>query len=170
MPLSPRHRNSAERAAEALARVAPLASRWIERLLATHEPPLTLTQYLALQVVAEGKLVGAELARRAAVSPAAVSQLLAALEHADLLERRPAPDDRRRQTLALSKHGEQTLGSARALLREQLAALLADLPPPEADALARLLETVEAVLTGTAPPPHPRRPHPPPHHTRPAKR
>ena len=63
-----RRRNSAEQAAEALARVAPLASRWIERLLATHDPPLTVAQYLALQGVAEGRLVGAELARRAARS------------------------------------------------------------------------------------------------------
>jgi DNA-binding MarR family transcriptional regulator len=120
--------------------------------------------------VAEGKLVGAELARRAAVSPAAVSQLLAALEDAGLLERRPMPDDRRRHALALSERGEQALGSARALLRERLAALLVDVPPDEADALARLLKTLEALLTGTAPPPRPRRPHPPPHHPHPPKR
>lgn len=165
----PRSGNSAQQAAEALARVAPLASRWIERLLATHDPPLTVAQYLALQVVAEGKLVGAELARRAAVSPAAVSQLLAALEAEGFLERQPTPDDRRRHALTLSDQGGQVLRSARALLRDRLAALLADVPPPEADALARLLETLEALLTGTAPPPRPRRPHPPPHHSRPAK-
>ena len=63
-------------------RTAPLVSRWIERLLAGHEPPLTVAQYLALQAVGEGEVVGAELARRTAVSPAAVSQLLAALEKA----------------------------------------------------------------------------------------
>lgn len=164
MPRPRHHANTREQAAEALSRVAPLASRWVERLLATHEPPLTPAQYLALQAVAEADIVGAELARRAAISPAAVSQLLTGLEDAGLLERLRTPDDRRRQTLALSQQGDQLLRSAQALLRERLAGLLADLPPPEADALTRLLNRVESLLTGTAPPHRPRRPHPPPHH------
>jgi hypothetical protein len=48
------------------------------------------------------------------------------------------------------------------------AGLLTDLAPPEADALARLLERLEASLGGTAPPPRPHRPSPPPQ-TRPPK-
>jgi DNA-binding MarR family transcriptional regulator len=165
MPPHPRRRASDD-AAESLGRVAPLVSRWVERLLAGHEPPLTLAQFLALQAVADGELVGSELARRTAVSPAAVSQLLASLEDAGLLDRSRAADDRRRQTLALTKAGQGALESARALQRQQLGSLLADLPPLETDALARLLETLEASLTGTPPPARPRRPHrpPPPRH------
>jgi DNA-binding MarR family transcriptional regulator len=136
-----------------------MASRWVERLLATHEPPLTPAQYLALEAVAKGELVGAELARQAAISPAAVSQLLAGLEAGGLVERLRTADDRRRQPLALTKEGDRVLQSVRALLRERLAALLGDLPRPEAEALARLLHRVELLLTGTAPP---RRPHRPP--------
>src|SRR5438270_217715 len=75
----PRSRAGSRPAAEALARTAPLVSRWIERLLAAHDPPLTVAQYLVLQAVGERELVGSELARRAAVPPAAVSQPLAAL-------------------------------------------------------------------------------------------
>ena len=157
----PRHRTSRQ-AADALARTAPLASRWIERLLAAHEPPLTVAQYLVLQAVADGEVVGAELARRTAVSSAAVSQLLDALETADLVERLRLVDDRRRQSLALTERGQTTFRSAQALLRERLAQLLADLPPPETDALARLLERLEALLSGTAPPPRPHRRRPPP--------
>src|SRR5437899_11958663 len=93
----PRHRHNGQQAAEALARTAPLVSRWIERLLAGHEPPLTVAQYLALQAVDEGEVVGAELARRTAVSPPAVSQLLAALEAGRLLQPQRPPGDRRRQ-------------------------------------------------------------------------
>jgi DNA-binding MarR family transcriptional regulator len=156
----PRHHPGSRQAAEALVRAAPLVSRWIERLLAAHEPPLTVAQYLVLEAVGEGELVGAELARRAAVSPAAVSQLLAALEAGGLLSR--ARLGGRRQPLALTEQGKWALGSAQTTLRERLAGLLADLPPHEADALARLLDLLLGSLAGTPPPPRPHRPPPPP--------
>jgi DNA-binding MarR family transcriptional regulator len=111
--------------------------------------------------VAEREVVGSELARRTAVSPAAVSQLLAALESGGLLERERGADDRRRQPLALTERGEQTLRSAQSLLRQRLASMLTDFPPPEADALARLLERLESSFSGIAPPPRPHRPPPP---------
>ena len=126
------------RAAEALVRTAPLVSRWIERLLAAHDPPLTVAQYLALQAIDEGEIVGAELARRVAVSPAAISQLLATLESSGYLSRAARhEDDRRRQPLALTERGESTVRSAQTAWRERLSGLLVDLPPREADGLAR---------------------------------
>jgi DNA-binding MarR family transcriptional regulator len=154
----PRHANRSSQAAAALVRAAPLVSRWVERLLAAHDPPLTVAQYLALEAIADRDIVGAELARSAAVSPAAVSQLLAGLESAHLLDRDRVDDDRRRQPLALSDEGRAALRSARTALQQRLAGLLGDLRPPEADALARLLERVQASLSGTPPPPRPPRP------------
>jgi DNA-binding MarR family transcriptional regulator len=151
-------------------RTAPLVSRWIERVLAAHDPPLTVAQYLALQAIADGEVVGAELARRAAVSPAAVSQLLGALEQEGLVSRERFEDDRRRQPLSLTDQGRWALRSAQTTLRERLAGLLVDIPPPETDALARLLERLEASLSGTPPPPRPHRPppgHGPKHRKRP---
>ena len=145
-------------------RTAPLVSRWIERLLAAHDPPLTVAQYLTLQAIGDGEVVGAELARRAAVSPAAVSQVLAALEENALLSRGRLADDRRRQPLALTEQGQWALRSAQTALRERLAGLLTDMPPHEADALARLLELLQASLGGTPPPPRPHRQPPPPPH------
>ena len=141
--------------------MAPLVTRWIERLLAGHDPPLTVAQYLALRAIAREEVTGAELARRTGVSGPAVSQLLAGLAEAGLLERRPLPDDRRRQSLALSGVGDTARRSAEALLREQLGVLVFDLPPPEADALARLLPRVEALLSGAPPPRRPAGPKPP---------
>jgi DNA-binding MarR family transcriptional regulator len=150
-------------------RTAPLVSRWVERLLAGHDPPLTVAHYLTLQAVGEGDVVGSELARRTAVSPAAVSQVLAALESAGLIVRQRLADDRRRQPLGLTERGEQTLRSAQAMLRERLAALLTDLSAPEADALARSLTRLESSLSGNVPPPRPHRPPPTPKHPRPPR-
>jgi DNA-binding MarR family transcriptional regulator len=149
-------------AADALLAVAPLVTRWVERLLAAHEPPLTLTQYLALRAIARERVGGSELARRSGVSGPAVSQLVAGLTDAGLVDRRPAAEDRRRQELALTSAGERAFRSAEALVRRRLGSLIADVPPPEADALARVLPRVEAALSGKPPPRRPPPPHPPP--------
>lgn len=154
-------------AAEALVAVAPLATRWIERLLAAHDPPLTVPQYLALRAIAREEVSGAELARRTGVSGPAVSQLLAALADAGLLERTTIADDRRRHALTLTTSGARAFQAAEKLLRERLATLLVDLPRPEVDALSRLLPRVEAALSGTAPPRRPPPPLPPRRHPRP---
>jgi DNA-binding MarR family transcriptional regulator len=156
-------------AAEALVAVAPLVTRWIERLLATHDPPLTVPQYLALRAIARERLIGTELARRAGISGPAVSQLVAALADAGLLTRLPVHGDRRRQELELTPNGVRALESANTLLRVSLAAVLEALPRSDADALGRLLPRVEGLLSGAPPP---RRPHPahPPRRPRPHQR
>lgn len=157
----PAPRRTQTQAAEALVAMAPLATRWVERLLAGHDPSLTVTQYLALRAIAREGISGTELARRAGVSGAAVSQLLSGLEQGGLISRRTSEDDRRRYRLELSPAGERAFRSAHALLRTQLASLLGDLPHPEAEALARLLPRVEAALAGAPPPRRPSPPGPP---------
>ena len=157
----PPPRRSHIEAAQALAAVAPLATRWIERLLAAHEPALTVAQYLVLRAIAGGQTSSGELAHGAGVSGPAVSQLVAALQESGLIERQPAADDRRRQTLALSRAGKRAYASAEQLLQNRVGSLLADLPRPEADALSRLLQHVEATLAGTPPPRRPPPPTPP---------
>ena len=162
LTISPRSQHPSSptaEAAEALGAVAPLATRWIERLLAAHEPPLTVPQYLALRAIQREGVSTGELARRAGVSGPAASQLLAGLADAGLIERQTASEDRRRLNLALSPHGARAFRSAERLLRIRLGDLIEDLPRPEADALARALPTVESALGGSPPP---RRPPPPP--------
>jgi DNA-binding MarR family transcriptional regulator len=171
MPPPPRHEGARERALDELAVVVPGVGRWIERLLAAHDPPLTVPQFLALQAAASGEAAGVDLARAAAVSPAAVSQLLSGLEDAGLLSRLRSEDDRRRQPLALTAAGAETLRSARLELRLGLGWALADMPPHEADALADALERIRAILGGAPPPRRPPRPKPPgPMHRRPPER
>jgi len=163
----PPRSNATTEAAGALAAVAPLVSRWIERLLAASEPPLTSSQYLALRAIAGGGASGSDLARRAGVSGPAVSQLLAGLTDAGLVERRADPADRRRQTLALTAAGRRVLAATESALGTELKSLVDPLPAPEAHALARLLTRVEEELAGIAPP---RRPAPPRPGAGPARR
>jgi DNA-binding MarR family transcriptional regulator len=156
MPRPRRH----EAAADALVGIAPLASRWIERLLAAHDPPLTLGQLSALRAIAREPLSAAEIARRTGVSGAAVSQLLATLESAGWVQRERTEDDRRRHGLALTRAGEAVFDSGSRLLHARLGALLGELPRREGEQLARLLTHVEEALGGSPPPPRP--PHPRP--------
>lgn len=147
------------RAADSLPVAALLAARLTERLLAGHEPPLTVTQYLALRAIRDDQVPAAELARRAGVSGPAISQVLAGLGQAGLIGRTPDPDDRRWHELALTADGQRVLGSAQLLLRDRFTGLLAQVPHPEAGALARALPHLAAALSGSPPP---RRPPPPP--------
>jgi len=132
----------------------------VERLLAAHDPPVTVAQYLALRAIGAEPLSAAELARRTGVSGPAVSQLVSALESAGLVSRGAPLTDPRTRELALEPAGKRLLQSATALLSDRLGELL-DLPRPEADALMRSLERVDAALTGTAPPRRPPPPKPP---------
>src|SRR5436190_4070865 len=155
---TPRRREERRAPAEgaaALARVAPLATRWIERLLARHEPPLTLTRFLALQAIARGGATIGALAQGAGVSSPAMSQQIAGLADAGLIELRAGSDDRRRQVLSLSANGVAVLRAAEKLLNRELAGLLAGMPPHEQDVLAHAPAQVEALLSGVRPPRRP---------------
>jgi DNA-binding MarR family transcriptional regulator len=142
----------------ALAATSLLTARWVERLLGSHDPPVTVAHYLALRAIAAEPLSAADLARRTGVSGPAVSQLISALEAAGLVKRGGPLEDPRSRGLILTPAGKQRLRSTTELVSRRLAELV-DLPRPEADALARLMERVESALAGTAPP---RRPPPPP--------
>ncbi len=152
--------------ASALARVAPQIGRWVERSLAQHDPPLTVAQYLALDQLDRGAAGASDLAKAASISRSAVSQLVGSLGAAGWVERTAAESDRRRQALVLTEQGRRVLRSARRLLRGGLQPIVAGLPKPEADALARSLGALDAALGGKPPP---RRPPPPARPTAPPK-
>jgi DNA-binding MarR family transcriptional regulator len=154
--------DAAQRAAAALLANAPLIARWTERLLAQSDPPLTVSQYLVMRAIEDGPLTASELARRTGVSGPAISQLIAALTAAGWVQRREAVADRRRQDLALTPVGHRLLTTVDTALVDRLAGLIADVPPPELDALARALPHVQSALAGTPPPRRPPSPRPPP--------
>jgi DNA-binding MarR family transcriptional regulator len=147
-------------AAAALLATAPLITRWTERLLAQSDPPLTVSQYLVMRSIEATPLTAGELARRTGVSGPAISQLIAALTAAGWVRRSEAVTDRRRQDLALTAAGGRLLTTVDSALVDRLAGLIADVPSPELDALARALPHVQSAVAGTPPP---RRPPPPRH-------
>jgi DNA-binding MarR family transcriptional regulator len=157
--MSPLPKRRPAEAADALITVAPLITRWIERLLAGAEQRLTLTQFLALRAIAAGVDSNVELAQQAGVSAPAVSQLVAGLVDAGWLDRREFAGDRRRLSLGLTSDGQGALSKADAMLTSRLSEILRALPAPEADAIAGALPAVNAMLAGAPPP---RRPHPGP--------
>lgn len=157
----PPRRSSATTVAATLSRLAPGLNRWIERTLAAHDPPLTVVQLQTLRAVAGGRGLGADIARAAGITQAAVSQVVGALERAGLVARGDRdPADRRRQALALTSEGTAVLRSAERLVAGRLEELVGDLPGPELDALDRSLARVADAVAGVPPPP--RAPHPPP--------
>jgi DNA-binding MarR family transcriptional regulator len=145
---------------------AALAARWSDRVLAGHDPPLTVSQYLALRSIRREQVTATEMARRAGVSGPAVSQLIAGLERAGWIARSALADDRRRQKLELTSTGAAVLDSAALALRGGIGPLLELMPGPELHALERLLSLLESVLGGTPPPRRPGPPRPPEGHPR----
>jgi DNA-binding MarR family transcriptional regulator len=154
----------------ALSRLAPALARWIERTLASNDPPLTVVQLQTLRAIAGGRGLGADIARAAGITHAAVSQVVGALERAGLVARGERdPDDRRRQALSLTPEGAATLASAEALVAGRLETLIGGLPQPELDALDRSLSRVADAIAGV-PPPRPPAPPPPPRRPGPARK
>ena len=161
----PPRRSSADSVGATLSRLAPGLVRWIERTLAGHEPPLTVVQLGTLRAIAGGRDLGADIARAAGITPAAVSQVVGALERDGLVARGDRdPRDRRRQSLALTDAGRDALASAERLVARRLAELIGEMPGPELDALQRSLSRVADAIAGVPPPraPAPPRPHGPP--------
>ena len=140
---------------------AAVTTRWAERVLAAHEPPLTVAQYLALRAIGREHVTASELARRAGISGPAASQLVSGVESEGWIDRTPFAHDRRSNELALTESGRSAFASATKALRDAIGPLLAQLPGPELHSLQRSLPLLEATLGGNPPPRRPRPPHPP---------
>ena len=112
-------------AAAALLGAAPLITRWMERLLAQHDPALTASQYLALRAIAEEQLTAAELAHRAGVSGPAVSQLLAGLASGGWVPARASVSGPSQSGALAHPEGELVLASVERSLTARLGELIA---------------------------------------------
>ncbi|GLZ86862.1 MarR family transcriptional regulator [Metapseudomonas resinovorans] len=109
---------------------------------------LTLAQARALAHVARNEgCRQVELADQLEVKPITLARLLDQLEQAELVERRPDPDDRRAYRLYLRPQADQALDDIRTAGGAMLAVALQGFSEAEEDALASALRKMRSNLS-----------------------
>ena len=127
-------------------RVSRGMRRWQDRVAPSSRTPLGPRHVAALQQLRGGPLTVGELASRLGLTLPTVSGVLADLDRAGLVERRPDPADRRR-TIVQIIPGQATLighwldGAARPLAR-----VLDKLTPGEQEAFLKAMDLLETEL------------------------
>ena len=104
-------------------RVLARLAKHVDLALATVD--LTLSQYRLLSFLADGEAASSRLAGLMAISPPSVTSVVDGLVARGLVERRPDPSDRRRQSLVLTASGRAALVEADGAVGERLEGLLA---------------------------------------------
>ena len=122
--------------------------RWQDRAAPPAPAPLSPRHVAALEQIRGGPVTVGELASRLGLPLPTVSGVLADLDRAGLVERRPDPADRRRTIVQISP-GQATLigqwldGAARPLAR-----VLDKLTPGEQEAFLKAMDLLETELRG----------------------
>jgi DNA-binding MarR family transcriptional regulator len=122
--------------------------RWQDRAAPPAPAPLSPRHVAALEQIRGGPVTVGELASRLGLTLPTVSGVLADLDRAGLVERRPDPADRRR-TIVQIVPGQATLigqwldGAARPLAR-----VLDKLTPGEQEAFLKAMDLLETELRG----------------------
>jgi DNA-binding MarR family transcriptional regulator len=93
-----------------------------------------------------------EVARRMGVDRTTMVVLIDDLEDKGLVERRPDPDDRRKNVVVLTEAGRTTLGQATAATRKAERRFLGSLSDDESAALKKALQAVAFPGPGEPPP------------------
>lgn len=102
---------------------------------------VTTPQYAVMTFLEEHPgLSAAQLARRAFVTPQTMSRIVANLEEADLVERRPDPEVGRVLPARLSKKGERVLNQCRQKVCAVEARMVSGFGPDDEHQLTELLQ------------------------------
>jgi len=126
-------------------------TRRLEQDLAAHD--LTLSDYdVLVQLIQapEQRLRPVELSRRVLLTRSGITRLVAGLERQGLVERLPAPDDRRGQLVALTDAGRERARQAGRTHGRGIRELFAD--RLSSDELASLAGLLRRLPTGSATP------------------
>jgi DNA-binding MarR family transcriptional regulator len=87
------------------------------------------------------------LAAREGVTQPAMTQLISRLEEAGLVRREPSQEDGRVVFVAITEEGRATLARRRAVRRERLSSIIAQLSPDHRTALAIALPALDALAS-----------------------
>ncbi|MGZ3503503.1 MAG: MarR family winged helix-turn-helix transcriptional regulator [Vulcanimicrobiaceae bacterium] len=99
-----------------------------------------LSVLMTLAYSPEAALAPSELGKRLFVSPGNMTGLIDALDRAGLVERKPNPQDRRAQLIALTQKGHEAVASYAPCLHRALRTIGETLTPDEALTFGRLLK------------------------------
>src|SRR5262249_45217626 len=115
---------------------------------------ITTPQYAVLAFLEEAPgLSGAQLARRAFVTPQTMNRIVVHLQAAGLIERGPPPEVGRVLEARLSRRGQGLLAECNRRVRHVEARMVASLNPGQQRQLAHLLERCVANLRPSRPTP-----------------
>jgi DNA-binding MarR family transcriptional regulator len=109
---------------------------------------LTTLQYTTLSVLGRRgePLSNAQLARRAYMTPQAMSEVLEALERKQLIQRSPHPNHRRVFPASLTAKGRRVLAACDDAVEEMEEEMLRELSPSARDAFAEALKSCVRAL------------------------
>lgn len=128
-------------------RLGRALDRFTENLALSHG--VTLSQFLALQVLAEGMpLSNAQLARRTFVSSQAAHKVCNELIDLGLVERGDHPHNQRIRLVRLTDHGWDLIGKCYAVLGEHEAKLAAELGGELGDSVVAVVDHAAEALAG----------------------
>lgn len=149
--------DEAEQTAELLAALDLAVPRYIQVMRRAVEEngdpePLTLPQYRCLQAIS-GRDVAltTQLARELGVTVPTMTSRIDGLVERDLVRRQPDPASRRQIHVSLTADGTATLARYRALIDEQLNALLAPLSVAARARLSGAFGALAALLAPSSP-------------------
>lgn len=126
-----------------LAVLANTVSKGIARLYAERFG-ITIPEWRILAILgAFGPATASEIQGRSAMDKVQVSRAIARLTEAALIQRTVDPDDRRRQTIAMTAEGERVYREIVPLARSREAALLEGFTSGEREMLDRLLDRLQ---------------------------
>jgi DNA-binding MarR family transcriptional regulator/GNAT superfamily N-acetyltransferase len=107
----------------------------------------SLTEVRVLYELAHrGSVTASELGRDLRIDPGYLSRILRGFARRGLVTRTAAPDDGRKAVLRLTARGKTTVAPLEAKARDQIRAMLEDVPPSEQQRLVASMRAVEDAL------------------------
>ena len=125
--------------------------RWQDQASPAVQAPLSQRHAAALEEMRDGPLTVGELAERLGLSLPTVSGVLADLDRAGYVERRPDPDDRRRTIARITPAKASLIAQWLDGTASPIARVLGQLDPAEQEAFLKAMSLLETELRAGEP-------------------